>query len=450
MLDPRALLKTEPHPRAVVELTVDGVSLTSIIRQRLIQLTHTDNRGFEADTVEIELDDTDGKLDLPPRGAIITLALGWAARGLVPKGTYTVDEVAHRGAPDTMSIRARSADMAAGLTTQRERSWHNITLGALIQTIAIENDLKSSIHGSYFAIVIDHLDQTNESAANLLTRLAQMHDAIATVKNGVLLFTPAGAGVTASGKRIPAVTINRQSGDSHDFTLADRQTYQAVIAHHHDIGGAIKGKVTWGDIEDSAERGKLPVQTAAATGQHKALTKTSPTRAKALRAARLAWQALKKNKAARAAYVGVKAKYDDRNLNVSGEVTYGQSDDDKKQTAAQKKAAADAGKPGSTNAFERTADNAKTLRHVYSSRANALRAARAEWRRLQRGMATFSIAKAEGDPTLFPETPATVRGFKPQIDSTDWIITRVTNTLTADAGYTQRIEFEIKATEIPD
>ena len=35
-------------------------------------------------------------------------------------------------------------------------------------------------------------------------------------------------------------------------------------------------------------------------------------------------------------------------------------------------------------------------------------------------------------------------------DSTEWIITRVDNILTGDGGYTQRLELEIRATEVPD
>lgn len=31
-----------------------------------------------------------------------------------------------------------------------------------------------------------------------------------------------------------------------------------------------------------------------------------------------------------------------------------------------------------------------------------------------------------------------------------WITTQVVNTISDDAGYSQRLEFEIKATEIPD
>lgn len=449
MIDTRTLTGQAPYPKVLVDIAVDGISLNAIIRPRLIRLTHTDNRGFEADTVEIELDDSDGALDLPTRGAELFLAFGWQGEKSVAKGIFTVDEVTHQGAPDILIVRARAADLRAGLTTQRERSWHAITLGAIVQTIAIENGLKSVVGPTYFGVVIDHLDQTNESAANLLTRLAKQHDAIATVKDGRLLFIPAGAGASASGVPLPVARITRQSGDRHQFTVADRQTYNGVRALYYDTQLAAKGEVIWGDVEDSAERNK-PVKAAApATGQHKQLNGTLASRDKAMRAARKAWKAMSGNKAQRAAYVGVKAHYDDRNLGVSGDVTYGRADDEKKKQAAKRRAERDAEKIGTANAIPAGADNVKTLRHVYSSRANAIRAARAEWRRLQRGMANFTLTLAYGRPELFPETPAIVTGFKPQIDNTDWIITRVVNQI-GDNGYTQQLEFEIKATEIPD
>ena len=53
-----ALIRTD-HPAPVIDITVDGTSLNSLIRPRLLRLTHTDNRGFEADTVELELDEED-------------------------------------------------------------------------------------------------------------------------------------------------------------------------------------------------------------------------------------------------------------------------------------------------------------------------------------------------------------------------------------------------------
>ena len=48
------------------DLTVGGVQLLSV-NDRLMSLTLTDNRGFEADTLELTIDDTDGKIALQAR-----------------------------------------------------------------------------------------------------------------------------------------------------------------------------------------------------------------------------------------------------------------------------------------------------------------------------------------------------------------------------------------------
>ena len=67
--------------------------ITQVVSSRLINLSLTDNRGLEADTLDLELSDHDGKLALPPRNATISLALGWKGAPLIDKGQYSVDEV---------------------------------------------------------------------------------------------------------------------------------------------------------------------------------------------------------------------------------------------------------------------------------------------------------------------------------------------------------------------
>ncbi|MGM3366111.1 phage tail sheath subtilisin-like domain-containing protein [Escherichia coli] len=47
---------------------------------------------------------------------------------------------------------------------------------------------------------------------------------------GKLLFLKAGQGVTASGKKIPQITITRSDGDRHHFAIADRGAYTGVTA----------------------------------------------------------------------------------------------------------------------------------------------------------------------------------------------------------------------------
>jgi phage protein D len=441
-----------PHPHPIYDLSVDGRNVTATLKGRLGSLTLTDNRGFEADQLDIVLDDTDGRLDLPPRGAEIRAAIGWEDTGLEDKGSYTVDEIEHSGAPDLLTIRARSADLRGGLSTQMERSFHGKTVGDIVRTVAAENDLVPVVDARLAAQVIEHIDQTNESSANLLTRMAGMFDAIATVKAGRLLFLATGSAASASGTPLERVVITRQDGDSHRFSLADRETYTAVRANWHDTEHATKGEVIWGKEEDEVERNRRPApQPSAGAAQYRSVGTTQKSRARAHRLAVKEWKRLSKSAAFRAQYAGVRVAYDDRVLGTQGEVTYGAADMEKAKQNAARQARRDAERLAGArpeSAFDHSADNIKTLRHVYANKTNAMRAARAEWRRLQRGMAAFSITLARGRADLSPEVPATVTGWKPSIDNTDWLIVRVTHNLN-DSGYTTTLELEIRATEIP-
>lgn len=211
-------------------IRVNSENVTANISPRLISLTMTDNRGFEADQLDIELDDTDGQLAMPVRGAVISLFLGWKGQPLTGKGDFTVDEVEHHGAPDTMTIRARSADFRGTLNSRREVSYHGTTLGAVIRQVAERNKLQPMIAEAFASVPVTHIDQTQETDAAFLTRIATLNGAVAAIKSGRLLFIKPGGGVTAAGKPIPQMTITRQDGDRHSFSIADRGAYTGVTA----------------------------------------------------------------------------------------------------------------------------------------------------------------------------------------------------------------------------
>lgn len=348
--------------------------ITGRFQGRLISLTLTDNRGFEADQLDIELDDADGALSLPDKGATLSLGIGWQDTGVVDKGRYKVDELEHSGPPDRLTIRARSVDLAGGMTLRKERSFRGQTIGAIVGAIASKNALAAIVASALAGLVIDHIDQTSESDANFLTRLAKDHDAIATVKQGKLLFIKTGAAQSATGIALPTVEITRASGDTHSFLIADRENYNGVKAYYQDARRAVKGEV----VIDASNAVKV-------------VTKPSPK---------------------------------------------------KRKKKGAKKTVADV-------MVNPNPDNVKVLRHTYASKSNAERAARAEWQRIQRGVASFRITLARGRPDLFPELPAMVRGWKSEIDNTGWIITKVTHNL-SDHGYTTTLELEIKPSELND
>ncbi|KDB46212.1 phage late control D family protein [Glaesserella parasuis] len=244
-------LTVRPNPKKSTGGTKD---ITTLLSQRLMNLTLTDSRGFEADQLDFTLDDTDGLLELPSRGAILSLGLGWKDEALTFKGEYTVDEVEHSGAPDCVTIRARSADLRGSLMNRHERSFHKTTLGKIVQQIADENQLQAMVGDAYKNLEIKHIDQTDESSISFLTRLAEEHDAIATVKNGRLLFIKSGKSTTASGQKLPEFILTRQDGDSHRFAIAEGDNYKAVKAYWHDTATGKRGEVI---IDENTEVKKV-------------------------------------------------------------------------------------------------------------------------------------------------------------------------------------------------
>ncbi len=286
-----------PHPLWRVELA--GEDITQRLQPRLMQLTLTDNRGMEADQLDITLDDSDGLLDLPTRKAEIRLALGWEDIGLIDKGSYTVDEVEHSGTPDQLTIRARSADLREGITEKKERSWHKTTVGAIVRKIAAENDLEPAISPELEAQAVAHMDQTSESDANFLTRLADLFDAIAAIKDGHLLFFKIGCAISISGQPIAPVFITRSTGDRHRFSVADRDACDAVKATYYDTKSGKKGEVVitikeWKEEKTNQTSGKKKEtkkekeKVTHSANSIKTLRHTYANRTNALRAARSA------------------------------------------------------------------------------------------------------------------------------------------------------------------
>lgn len=100
------------------------------LNRRVMSVSMTDNRGFEADQVVISVDDTDGEVQLPKRGTKLAVSMGWKGEALIYKGLYIVDEISHEGPPDRLDITASSADFRAEFNVKREVSWHDVTASA--------------------------------------------------------------------------------------------------------------------------------------------------------------------------------------------------------------------------------------------------------------------------------------------------------------------------------
>lgn len=359
-------------------LSLQEKDITKNIRKRLISLSLTDNRGFEADQLDIELDDSDGLMVMPQRNAVLALSLGWKGAALTPKGLFTVDEVEHHGSPDTLTIRARSADFRGSLNTRRDESYHDTTLSHIVQKVAARNQLKASLAAGLGTIKVSHIDQMQETDAAFLTRLASLNGAVAVVKNGSLLFMLPGNGTTVNGKPLPVFTLTRQDGDQHSFSIADRDAYTGVTA-------------SWLNTKQPKPQ-KVKLQRKPKEQHLRALQHPNA------------------------------------------------------KPAASKKP----GKPVEEKKGEYLVgaeDNMYVIPKVYANKATAMRAAQSKWEKLQRGAAEFSLSLAMGRANITPETPVRVSGFKAVIDAQDWIVSKVTHSL-SNSGFTTALEFEVLLSDV--
>ena len=372
------------HLTPIAQLTLNEQVFGTQTKARIISIEMTDKRGFEADELSVELNDYDGVIAIPNVGDTITLKLGYRETGVVDKGIFKFAEFTHQGAPDTLSITARAADLADTLAEQREKSWHRKTLYQIAAEIAQSHGYvgdKCKIAEEYKKTQIAHIDQTDESDASFLSRLAEQYGAIATVKQGIFLFIPIGTAQTASGKAIEPVQITRQSGDSHSFSYDAANAYNAVRAYYTDKKTGKKAEVVIN--KDNLQIEKQKVST---TKKYKRPRKDKKT----------------------------------------GKVLTGKTTT--KTVITNRK-------------IDTTGLKIKTLRHLYATEAGAYSGARSAFKKLLRGAAQFSLTLAVGRPDLFPETPVIVRGFKPEIDRESWLITEVQHRLD-NSGYTCSLKLE--------
>ena len=224
-----------------------GINITSQIEDRLLSLVVTDEAGFKSDTVEITLDDRDNAIELPLPGAPLIIFMGYKETFLAPMGVFTADEVVAKGPPDRITIRGKAVNLGGSIKEQKTRNWDDKTIEDIVGTIAGEHELEAKVAEALKPFLYEHLDQTDESDINFLTRIGKDHDAIATVKGGSLLFIGRGEGKTASGIPMLPRPITKSGELSWSMTLASRGNFKAVEAHWHDEATGKKETVIAGE-----------------------------------------------------------------------------------------------------------------------------------------------------------------------------------------------------------
>ena len=210
----------------------NGNDITQAIGDRLLGIRVTDQAGQKSDTCELTIDDRGQRLGLPEIGTRLEVFLGYDS--LTKMGTYVVDEVSMSHPPAVVKVRAKAMSLAPEYKTPKTRSWDNQTIGQIVTTIAGEHGLTPRVATIYATRLIEHIDQTEESDAHFLTRLASIYGAVSKPIEGNLVFVPEGQGRAASGQTLGSITIDVGDCKSYSATLKDRGNFTNVATKYID------------------------------------------------------------------------------------------------------------------------------------------------------------------------------------------------------------------------
>lgn len=103
--------------RPSFQVVVNGVDITTQVRDRLVRLMVRDQAGQQADECEIVLDDRDRAMAMPPDGSTVSVSLGYEGKGLTHVGDFVVDEIEISNTPRTMVVKATTTPPEGSATS---------------------------------------------------------------------------------------------------------------------------------------------------------------------------------------------------------------------------------------------------------------------------------------------------------------------------------------------
>lgn len=179
-----------------VKITADGEDVSANLSPYLKSISYTDNSGGEADTAEIEVEDSTHRFIgdwLPKRGLTVSITLyreNWQGDGQIETfdlGSFELDEITVSYPPSTARFKLNSIPQNSGLRQKDEsKSWENVRLSQIATDVA----LKSGVILFYETVedpMIQRAEQSEVSALAFLEKLCSDNGLALKVSNGTLI-----------------------------------------------------------------------------------------------------------------------------------------------------------------------------------------------------------------------------------------------------------------------
>lgn len=169
--------------------------------------------------------------------------VGYRGSPVVDKGRFIITKVTQSLLPKSVTIVATAAAFkvadASAFRLRRSVSYENISLGDLFRQLVSRHGYKARVAPDLNTIMLNHVDQSNETDMSFLTRMAKQFDAVAKPVDGIYVLARRGQVKNFSGQSLSPVAISLSA-----------QGQSSLINVRSDVSGRTKFKgvvVSWFD-----------------------------------------------------------------------------------------------------------------------------------------------------------------------------------------------------------
>jgi phage protein D len=212
-----------------------GFNIIPKLGPAFLGATISDQEGYESDQLTIRVTARAPFLEPPAKGARYRVFAGWLAGSVRMLGVYEYQSTLISGSPEDgeeMQITARSADFIDKAKGGDRRHYDEEngygTAGKIFDQLASEMGVAAVIPPELREIKIPYRLRWNQSAIDFATELADEIGAITKPQAGRLVVRKRGAGASASGRSLPAITVHHDPSYAYEFNLEPRPGYQEV------------------------------------------------------------------------------------------------------------------------------------------------------------------------------------------------------------------------------
>lgn len=212
------------------QITYNGKDITADITNYVTNVTYGDKTEGESDTIEIQVDDTDGLWRgdwYPTKGDTLDVQIGYADF-LLPCGKFEIDEIEISGPPNQISIRGLATGVTPAMRTRNNSAHENKTLREVANTIAGKHGM--AVEGEIEDIRLNRVTQHRETDLAFLKRISWQYGHVFSVRGDKITFS------TIYGLEGADAVSTIDRTDLMRYSLKDTtaQTYKAAEVKYHD------------------------------------------------------------------------------------------------------------------------------------------------------------------------------------------------------------------------